>query len=276
MISLSAPFLDDPRSALSWMLRIASYGGLVNTAELLSRPEILREGGLVSWEIGSLRMPFMSVGRWGRFWDFWQRSPVFHGLLWLRVAVFATGLLAPAAMVTHPGAIALSWWLLFLFNRRNHLGQDGADHMLLIIFFAATVASVWQTRATIVLALVLVSFQSALSYVTAGVAKVTAAGWRDGTFLGSVLGTNIYGMAAVGAILRESPVLSAVLSWVLMLWEITFPLAWVVPWPYGAVWVAGGLIFHAITAVVMGLNSFLPAFVAAYPAILYLLKNKGW
>jgi hypothetical protein len=54
-----------------------------------------------------------------------------------------------------------------------------------------------------------------------------------------------------------------------MLFECTFPLALISGGTGFAVFAVIGLLFHVLSAMTMGLNTFVWAFVATYPAILF-------
>jgi hypothetical protein len=185
-------------------------------------------------------------------------------------------LLAPDDVITSPVTIWLVWWVLYLFARRHPYGQDGADQMLLLIFTASAVVSLSRTPATTAMALWAIGIQCSLAYFVAGAAKLSAAGWRNGHYLPGIFGTQIYGMPPLSRLLAATPPLAVGLSWLVIGFECLFPLAFVLPWPWGAALLGGGLIFHASNAVFMGLGSFLAVFVSSYPALLYCLSHKGW
>jgi hypothetical protein len=269
-------FLRSSEAALALSMRLAGVGILVGGLELLSFRSILRDEGLMSWEIGSLRAKSLCSGISGRFWDAWLRYPVFIWTVVLRVIVSAIIIVSPDRTLLYTATSWMVWWLLFLFTKRNHYGQDGADQMLLIIFFATAVSrlhhAVWATE----LALWMCAIQCMLAYSVAGVAKLSALGWRNGEFLPAVLGTKLYGTSWAAGYLRKSPRTALAMSWAVMLWEISFPLVFLLPWPWGVPILALGLCFHVANAWLMGLGSFLIAFTAAYPAVLFCMSHKGW
>jgi hypothetical protein len=79
----------------------------------------------------------------------------------------------------------------------------------------------------------------------------------------------MYGAAPADAFLRRHPALLPWLSRSVVAAECLFPLALVTPLPVSLALLAGGLAFHLLAAVFMGLNTFLWSFAATYPAILY-------
>ena len=112
-----------------------------------------------------------------------------------------------------------------------------------------------------------------MSYVIAGVAKLSEPEWLDGSHLAAIFSTDAYGAKPIGDLLLRRRLLAATISIAFICWECTVLFAMFAPRPIAYAYLAIGLSFHVINAVVMGLNTFLFAFPATYPAILYLLQN---
>ena len=55
----------------------------------------------------------------------------------------------------------------------------------------------------------------------------------------------------------------------IILFEIAFPLVLILPWEGKLLLLSIGLLFHITNAVVLGLNRFIWAWSATYPALLY-------
>ena len=271
------PGLDwGPSDVLALTLRLSCWPSLVSAIELAARPEMFADVSLMGWEVGRLRNPLLVAGRSGRVADALMNHATFVRLLWLRVALAGALLVAPSAWLLHPAAIAAMTGLLLLWGKRNTYGQDGADQMLLIIWLAALVAVVLGGEGPTVLCLWFLACQAGLAYTVAGYAKLGAAGWRRGEFLPGVLGTTCYGTPRVGGLLRRHRRMALAGSWTVLLFETSFPLAWLLPWPWGVGYLALGLAFHVTNAFLMGLGSFLTTFLAVYPAVWFTLRHKGW
>jgi hypothetical protein len=93
--------------------------------------------------------------------------------------------------------------------------------------------------------------------------------WRSGEAVRRILGTRSYGSSRTAAFVSGRAGACAVLSWFLMLFECTFPLALAFGETGFAVFAVLGILFHISNATFMGLNTFFWAFVATYPAILF-------
>ena len=84
------------------------------------------------------------------------------------------------------------------------------------------------------------------------------------------MNTYNYGIQSVATGLGKSKTIPFLLSWSVILFETLFPLALIVPQGLLIVVLGGGLIFHLSTAILMGLNTFVWSFVAAYPSLILL------
>jgi hypothetical protein len=261
---------------LALVLRISCLPILVSAIELIACPDLLSDEGLLSWEVGRLRHPLLAVGWTGRLFDAVMNHRRFVALLWPRALLAGLLLVSPNRWLLAPGIDALMVLLLFLFAKRSMYGQDGADQMQLIIWITALIATAIGGQKALALGIWFLAYQTCMSYCVAGFAKIRAPGWRKGEFLPGVLGTVIYGTRFFGGFLRRNSRVALVLSWAVLLFETSFPLAWILPWPWGAGYLAVGLIFHVANAFLMGLGTFLATFLAAYPAVLFTLQRKGW
>ena len=83
--------LSNPFEAFTWVLRIAAGGVLLATVETLVRRDVLRDEGLMSWRVGSLRQPHLIRGRLGKLLDIALRYPNVCVVLGLRVLVADRG-----------------------------------------------------------------------------------------------------------------------------------------------------------------------------------------
>ena len=106
----------------------------------------------------------------------------------------------------------------------------------------------------------IIRFQLLLAYLATGLHKLTGAHWLDGTALGIAATDPAYGPGWIAA----SPTAAALLTWIVLVFQLTFPLA--VWWrPSRAAWMALGVLFHLGTAVWMDIPEMGLAFIAVYP-----------
>jgi hypothetical protein len=118
--------------------------------------------------------------------------------------------------------------------------------------------------------LIYVGAQTALSYLIAGIVKIAGPSWRDGTAIGGIMTTKIYGNSAAAAVLHGRATLGLIACWLVITFEVTFFAALFVDRHVMWIVLATGVLFHAANAALMGLNSFFMAFVASYPAVAYV------
>ena len=106
-----------------------------------------------------------------------------------------------------------------------------------------------------------IAIQIVLSNLIAGASKSAKRDWRDGTALHVLM--QRYGY-------QLGPASARALSWVTLLFEVSFPLAVIAPLPF----LIAGMLFHLVNAYAMGLNRFFFVWLAGYPALLALSLTR--
>lgn len=224
------------------------------------------DSGLSSWPVSQLERRATSaplfVQTVGRLFE--PRQIGWAVVLRLVACVY----LVVAPEIGWGGAVALSVVLLVSVALvvRCPYGHDGADQMMTICTAAYLLANLSGQVAPVVW---FVAAQSALSYLTAGVAKLVSPVWRSGSALPGILRTRCYGNATAYRLVVDRPHLDRLLCRAVITFECTFPLALVGVPPLTVGVLLLGIGFHAVNAVVMRLNTFFVAFVATYPALAY-------
>jgi hypothetical protein len=249
--------------AARWCERAVALAVLLQTVELLQLRRSLADDGIWRWPL--LRREHAAFPAPLR-WLFALLLPYrpFLGLLWLRLAA-ALALLA----------FSRSELLVFLALGQVAIGvrfrgsfNGGSDSMTVLILFGLSLAA--STRPELLgtkAGLAYIAVQLTLSYFIAGVAKLKEAAWRDGSALAGFLSGSAY--ATPGWAQRlAAPALRRPLAWSVIGFECGFPLAWLDP-RVCLLLMAAGAGFHVLNAYVFGLNRFLFAWLAAYPALLF-------
>ena len=112
-----------------------------------------------------------------------------------------------------------------------------------------------------------IAVNATTSYVIAGWVKWLQPQWRDGSALPVFLDTGLHGPLPPNSLWRR-PWVSKCASWSFMGWEASFPLAFIsVEWALVQCTIA--LFFHLLVFRFFGLNRFVWAWLASYPAILW-------
>ena len=262
--------------ALKATLALAGISNFVQAAELLSiRKDWSDQKGIWRWR--DLRQEYRSL------------SPAIYGLfslilsekgfliaqafrivssillitcLWLPIA---QPILTLACWITLAGALfsAIRWRGAF---------NGGSDAMNLVVLIPLSVAQLFgpDSEMAVRVALGYIALQSVLSYWVAGFVKIREAEWRQGKALPLFLATPQYAVPTeVVRLIQTSPYGAWVASWGVMLFELTFPVVLFTP-KWAPFLLGVGFVFHFANAALLGLNRFVFAWAATYPALLVM------
>jgi hypothetical protein len=149
-------------------------------------------------------------------------------------------------------------------------GMDGAEHLMTSTLLVMGATFLSKTNMALEAALVFIAAQGVLEYASAGWTKLRDwKGWATGLYLTQVFASSNYGHPRVAQFLQSNPTICGILSISVIAVEVAVPCSLVLPWPIAEVLLLIALTFHIVTAVTMGLNTFVWAFAATYPAILH-------
>jgi hypothetical protein len=248
---------------------IACVGGLISTLEWISNRRQMRDDGLFSWAVfetrGVVIKPEVLERQLNRLVSF---RP-FLCILGLRLIALVC---LPVALWSGHGSAAILTILFgssLLMHFRCPFGMDGSDQMLTQIFGALLLGNLSGSYVGHKAALWYIGAQACLSYFTSGMAKAVSPHWRDGNVVFAIFNTRTYGYEPVARLLLSRPGATRALGWGAVFMECVFPASVLVGFPACLLFIAWGVAFHVMNAVVMGLNSFFWSFVATYPAVIY-------
>ena len=249
---------------------IASFGLGLLTLEQLYNWRQMSSNGLYSWKVLGSRSFLLSKNLWSVSLNKLLDFPVVLLVLAARLGSLILLILFIGDALLEPLLLVIIILSILLVNYRHIYGQDGSDQMLSIIFITLLLNSFFSSYYLVTeLCIVFIAFQSCLSYCTAGIAKLVGEKWRSGTAVFEIFNTNTYGTILVANFLKQYPGISRIMSWIVILVESSFPLVLVVGYPLALFFIVWGIVFHIMNAFIMGLNTFLWAFLATYPAILF-------
>jgi hypothetical protein len=256
--------------AMALVAILAAVATVVCSAELLVRPGVMLDTGLSSWTVSQLAAGWLSGRRFHYIIGWALDARRVRWLLLLRlscgVVLLFSAIVFPSVMGFAAAVIALVSALLVL---RSSYGHDGADQLLVATFFAVALSQLRGAGHAVEIALWFIALLSCLSYLSAGVSKLLSPMWRNGTALPGILATDIYGHPFARLVIQSLPMNGRIACWTVIIFECAFPLVllgWV---PLTISLIIVGLTFHLSTAIFMHLNSFLWAFCATYPAVLF-------
>ena len=112
-----------------------------------------------------------------------------------------------------------------------------------------------------------ITIHSISSYFMSGAVKLLNQHWRHGSALIHFLDGGLYGPLTKRSFFRK-PMIAKLASWGFILWEISFPLV-LFDADFAKVYCVIAFIFHLLVFRFFGLNRFVWAWVATFPAILY-------
>lgn len=242
-----------------WSERFLGFALLLQTLELLQLRRAFADSGVWSWpvlaaELGVLPAPLRCL----------MPYPVFITVLTLRLA------LAPLLMLGLSwAAVPLLLSQLAIAARFRGTFNGGSDYMSVVVLLGLSGAACFSGSPLVVKAsLAYVCVQLVFSYFIAGSVKLARREWRSGAALVELLASNRYGTPGWLVRLVRRPALARPLGYGLLLFECGFPLALLGP-RVAVVFSICGALFHVGNVVAFGLNRFLFAWLAAYPALFY-------
>ena len=255
-------FLDP----LAWTCRLLGAWSLVSTLEWLAAADRWRAGSALGWDLLSLRRSRLYRSSLLR----WAYAPTPFRLICLTSLVAGAALLIvnrPPTLLAAIVALGAASGLLALRG-----ASDGADKMALVAIAGATLMALGLIVGDRLLAMagaLWTGGQLTIAYATSGMTKALLPGWRDGSIVTKALSGYWFGHPLAHRLLRQAW-LAWALGWAVITAELTFPLTLLAPTNVliGALALFG--LFHVGTAVVMGLNTYVWAFMAAYPSVLVI------
>lgn len=255
-------------AAASLARTLSAVGALIGALEVMVVSRNYAPGGIFSWNVLRTQNALLASPRWSAYFD---------AALSRKGVVALNGVKAAAAcvlLVPHlPSAVYAAACLLIVvvycvLVLRSGSGHDGSDQMLVILMSGLFLYFSQPDGFIGAAGLWFIAAQALLAYLASGVAKLASPTWRRGRALRLIFHTATYGSRSVSQLLDRWPVLDALGCWSVIVVECGFIAVLVLP-PHAALAVlALGALFHAGTAVTMGLNVFFWEFVATYPIVL--------
>jgi hypothetical protein len=262
--------LSSPSTALLLVARLVGVAVFVASLELLrGRRRTLGVDGVLPW--GIVRREHARLPRPARA----ALDAVLgdRGFFFVVVA----RLLAALALLVEPdrtrGAIVVVFVTSLLVSIRFRGRENGAsDAMTNLVTLALAVAAVAPTVVAVDrvdvdrVAVVFIAAQALLSYVAAGLAKMRSPSWRRGSALGAFVAVERFGAPVSVRRVLGLRVVGRLAGYGVIAWQLASPLALTSTTACVAFCVLG-LGFHVVNFAVFGLNRFVFAWCATYPAI---------
>jgi Vitamin K-dependent gamma-carboxylase len=251
-----------PDSAIQASSALVGVAALVSSLEWLAVRREFAAGSCFAWELGRSRKVLLRHPAVDRALSLVLDPPGLVGLLLLRAMSGLYLVVAGIAALPLVVPLLIVGVSTILLMYRQLWGLDGSDQMIAVIVVALAMGMILGVEA---LAVAFVGAQVVAAYFIAGMEKLRGLDWRVGTAIPSILSTSSFGVPSLGAALRERRWAGRGLTWTTMSFEFVFPLALLAPTQVFVGFLVAGALFHVGTAMTMGLNVFLWAFLAGYP-----------
>ena len=187
------------------------------------------------------------------------RGLLITNLIRLGVALALPLVSAPLLLV-----VLLTTSLLVCLRFRGSY-NGGSDAMTLVVLTALMLARIGADESYARAGLAYAAVQLTLSYLVAGLAKLREPSWRSGMAVVSILKRAPYASTRPRSL---GPHAAPFLSWAVIGFECVFPCAWLGT-RVCLVLLTLAFLFHVVNHFMLGLNRFLWAWLACYPALLY-------
>jgi hypothetical protein len=250
---------------LTWLEKLTALAVALQSFELLSVRASWSDSGLWKWAIlkkeypRALRLiltPFLCESGFTR-------------LQHLRLVLSAFVLIFPAATPFNGLFLAGLFFASYLTSIRwRGAFNGGSDSLTLINLLFLSLSGLASSHEFSRVCLIAIAINLAATFALAGLAKLRDRDWRSGRALPLLLTISNYRPPNSPAGALASPPLALFMSWFVIVFELTFPLAFFAK-SLAIGFVAIALIFHFINARVFGLNRFLHIWGATYPVVFY-------
>lgn len=261
--------------AIAAVALISSLGIVADACELLNPDNVLDK--FFNWNVTRHRFAWLA-GEHSILGFLTQTRP-----LQVLIAVRAVAAVAfPFCLIAHvPYSALLPLFVLsviFLVRLRLPYSFNGADQMQTLIWAALSGYALTGDEVGQFVVLGFIAAQAILSYVAAGWLKLATVTpfWRDGTAVGRVLQTDTFGMPKLAEKIPLKP-FSAIVSWSTIVFETFGPVLIFFGPTATLVFISAAFVFHAAIGITMGLNRFLFAFPATFPALYWAsVQIQNW
>ncbi len=157
---------------------------------------------------------------------------------------------------------------LLILSRWKGVFNGGSDYISFIVMTGLYIGSLTAKTEWESAGLFYIAVHSCFSYFKAGLVKVVIPGWRNGSILPLLFKTSLYKNPWGMFSFLNKPIILFLIAWVVLIFELTFPLAMVSP-PILILYLFFGCIFHLSIIYFVGLNRFFWAWIATYPSLIY-------
>lgn len=255
---LNLPILESAK-ALDITVKLIAVAVFLQSVEFLQIRKVFSDHGV--WRWATLKKDFAAF-----WWPLPQILEIifcdshFRNLLVLRAFGAVLIFFWPQAWL----ALFLLMTTVLISMRWRGTFNGGSDYMTVIVLSAITLGALWAVK----LALWYIAAQSCLSYFIGGAVKMKASNWRSGEALTEFICHSRYQVPTTLQNFLKVRWIALLCTWLILIFECSFPLA-LTGRPQALAYITLALLFHLGNFYAFGLNRFLFAWLATYPALYF-------
>ena len=247
---------------------ISAIGVIVSGLEWLSLKKYFDEGNLFSWKVRQRGLFYFL--KYANLFDYIYSRKFILLLITIKVlsAIVVLIFIYDNSIIIVP--IILISIVSIILSLKTYIGYTGADQILKITFITASLCILFQSEVSYSTGLIFLSLQLIISYATPGLMRIFQKEWRNGTHLIYITRQHTYGNKYLFKVLKGNLIFRKVSAYGIALFEIGSLVAFLLPIELVIVYLFIGALFHISNSIVMGLNTFIWAFIGIYPAYIWL------
>lgn len=250
---------------------LVALGSALAASETFFMRREWSDGGLYNWPVARTTIPVALKSRMMPLIDAIYGYPQYI-VLQIVVQLFCAIALLTGLWPDRQAELLSALFCMHLLIMLRRHGIDGADQMQSILL--GGLVCYFSTPNPLVkkCALWFIAAQAVLAYATAGIAKLWSRAWLTGTVLKHSLALAT-GSEFLYRRLKTRAKTNQLLCLALVGFECLFPIVLIVRPSAGLLFLGAGLLLHVTNAFALGLPRFVFTFVAAYPAIFYVVSD---
>lgn len=246
------------------ILFVSSIGILISGLEWISLWQFSKDDDIFSWRVRKVRVKSFIKNRYP--YEFVYSYPYNNYIIALQVlsAFILLFNINNWTIVTFCSIIIAITSILF--SLRSYIGCTGADQMMKLTFSSIGLCLIHRTDFTLTLCICFIAAQLTIAYATPGIQRAVQKNWKNGNHLLLITRQHTYGNRIVYSFLKQFKVIRVISSWGILFFECGILIAFLLPTEFLLIYLFFGFLFHLLNSYVMGLNTFLWAFIGTYPA----------
>lgn len=247
---------------------ISAIGVVVSGLEWLALKKHFSEDNLFSWKVRKKGLYFFL--KYTKLLEYIYSRKFILTLITIKVfsAIIVLIFINDDSIIILP--LILISTISIILSLKTYIGYNGADQLIKITFITTSLCILFKSEVAYSIGLIFLSVQLIISYATPGLMRIFQKDWRNGNHLIYITRQHTYGNKYLFKVLKENLIFCKVSSYGIALFEIGSVVAFLLPLEFVIYYLIIGVLFHISNSIIMGLNTFLWAFIGVYPAYIWL------